>query len=361
MMITLLAWLWGALKIIIVLGTLITIHELGHFTVAKLCNVKVNKFAIGFGPKIYTKQGKEIEYTIRLIPFGGFVQMEGEEERSDDERAFNKKTVLQRIAIVAAGATVNIVFALVIYFGICSAIDIYYSNVVFELDEGPLYDAGIRTGDKIISINEKNILTQRDVGTIVEESESDMFNFIIERENQKISLPVKIGNSKRGFVGMKIKEEGQEVARVYSKAPAGIAGIKEGDIIVSVNGETNKTTEEIIKEIRKTIDSNIEFGILRGDEEITISVTTRSQTSRFFELECEKIHPGFFKGFVYAIDETWDYFVANVVGTVEIFTGKAENVEVMGPVGIASEISSTAAWEEFFALMSAISLSLRNI
>ena len=81
----------GALKIIVVLGTLITIHEAGHFFVAKACKVKVHKFAIGFGPKIFTKQGKETEYTLRLIPFGGFVQMEGEEEASEDARAFNKK------------------------------------------------------------------------------------------------------------------------------------------------------------------------------------------------------------------------------------------------------------------------------
>ena len=83
------SFLLGALKIIIVLGTLITIHELGHFLAAKACHVKVHRFAIGFGPVVFKKQGKETEYTIRLIPFGGFVQMEGEEEVSNDERAFN--------------------------------------------------------------------------------------------------------------------------------------------------------------------------------------------------------------------------------------------------------------------------------
>ena len=103
----------GAIKIIVVLGTLITIHELGHFLVAKACNVKVHKFSIGFGPKVLKKQGKETEYTLRLIPFGGFVQMEGEEEPSSDDRAFNNKPIYQRILIVAAGATVNIIFAII--------------------------------------------------------------------------------------------------------------------------------------------------------------------------------------------------------------------------------------------------------
>ena len=126
---TILVWIIGFIKIVVVLGTLITIHELGHFTVAKLCKVTVNKFSIGFGPKLFSKTSKWTEYTLRLIPFGGFVQMEGEEERSDAEGAFNKKNVWQRIAIVAAGALVNIIFALVVYFFICSASNSYYTNI----------------------------------------------------------------------------------------------------------------------------------------------------------------------------------------------------------------------------------------
>lgn len=90
------------LKVIFVLGFLVFIHEGGHFLVAKKCGIKVNEFAIGFGPKIWSKQGKETLYAIRLIPLGGFVNMEGEEERSDDERAFNKKSPGKRIAVVAA-------------------------------------------------------------------------------------------------------------------------------------------------------------------------------------------------------------------------------------------------------------------
>ena len=106
------------LKIVILLGFLIFIHELGHFTVAKLCHVKVNEFALGFGPVLLSKQGKETKYQLRLIPLGGFVSMEGETERSNEERAFNKVSVPKRIAIVAAGGLVNIIFATILYFGL---------------------------------------------------------------------------------------------------------------------------------------------------------------------------------------------------------------------------------------------------
>ena len=91
------------LKIAFILGFLVFIHEGGHFLVAKLCKIKVNEFAIGFGPTIWKKQGKETKYALRLIPLGGFVNMEGEEERSEKEGSFSKASIPKRIAIVAAG------------------------------------------------------------------------------------------------------------------------------------------------------------------------------------------------------------------------------------------------------------------
>lgn len=120
----------SALKIICLLGFLIFIHEGGHFTVAKLCNVKVNQFAIGFGPAIWKYQGKETKYAIRLIPLGGFVSMEGEDQESSDERAFNKASIPKRILIVVAGACVNIIFGIISYFLLLLIIK---KNLIFAL------------------------------------------------------------------------------------------------------------------------------------------------------------------------------------------------------------------------------------
>ena len=91
------------------------IHETGHFIIARLCKVRVKEFAIGFGPTIWKKRGKETKYALRLIPLGGFVSMEGEEERSDKEGSFSNSSIPKRIAIVAAGGLVNIIFALIVY------------------------------------------------------------------------------------------------------------------------------------------------------------------------------------------------------------------------------------------------------
>lgn len=105
----------SAIKIIFLLGFLVLIHEAGHYTVAKICKIKVNQFAIGFGPKIWNKKGKETNYELRLIPLGGFVSLEGEEEESDKQGSFNKASIPKRIAVVAAGAIVNIIFGLILY------------------------------------------------------------------------------------------------------------------------------------------------------------------------------------------------------------------------------------------------------
>ena len=111
-----LSFVISAIKIIVLLGFLIFIHEGGHFLIAKLCKVKVNEFAIGFGPTIWKKQGKETKYALRLIPLGGFVSMEGEDEQSDIEGSFSKASIPRRLAIVFAGPIVNIVFAIIVYF-----------------------------------------------------------------------------------------------------------------------------------------------------------------------------------------------------------------------------------------------------
>lgn len=113
----------NAVKIIIMLGFLVFIHEGGHFLVAKISKVKVNEFAIGFGPTIFSKEKGGTRYALRLIPLGGFVSMEGEEERSDAEGSFSSASIGKRIAIVAAGGIINIIFGLVLYFILVSSIN----------------------------------------------------------------------------------------------------------------------------------------------------------------------------------------------------------------------------------------------
>lgn len=129
------SFLINTLKIIIMLGFLVLIHEGGHFLVAKFFKIKVNEFAIGFGPTIFTKVKGETQYALRLIPLGGFVSMEGEEERSDKEGSFSMASIPKRIAIVAAGGLVNILFGILIYYIIASiSVNNLYNGLVYTKD-----------------------------------------------------------------------------------------------------------------------------------------------------------------------------------------------------------------------------------
>ena len=147
-------FLINAIKIIFLLGFLVLIHEGGHFLVAKLCKVKVNEFAIGFGRILLQKQGKETKYSLRLIPLGGFCSMEGEEEESDAPGSFSKASVWKRMSIVVAGATVNIIFGILVYFILVTTVGIQFANPAKDTIANRIYYGAQGTGEFINAIFE---------------------------------------------------------------------------------------------------------------------------------------------------------------------------------------------------------------
>ena len=148
------SFLFNAIKIIFLLGFLILIHEGGHFLVAKLCKVKVNEFAIGFGKVLLQKQGKETKYSLRLIPLGGFCSMEGEEEESEAPDSFSKANVWKRMAIVVAGAAVNIVFGILVYFILVTTVGIQFVDPAKDTIINRIYYGAQGTGEFINAIFE---------------------------------------------------------------------------------------------------------------------------------------------------------------------------------------------------------------
>lgn len=167
-------------KLIILLGVLVIIHEGGHFCVAKLCKVKVNEFSIGFGKQLWKKQGKETMYSIRTIPLGGFVRMEGEDQESDDERAFSKVSIPKRLAIVLAGPIVNIVLGILIY-----AI-MFGTNGVVELISALLESVKMLVTGKI---GLKSMVGPVGVGTILSQT-SGIGDFFIMLTLISVSLGI---------------------------------------------------------------------------------------------------------------------------------------------------------------------------
>jgi len=188
----LIGFLLTAIKVIFLLGFLILIHEGGHFIVAKLCKVKVNEFAIGFGPTIWKSKNTETKYALRLIPLGGFVSMEGEEEASDKEGSFSKTSISKRIAIVAAGGVVNIVFGLVVYFILVTSIGNFVSQKIDIVEqEYGAAKAGVMAGDEIIKINNKKIRNKSDIDEVVQNSKGEEVVITVKRDDTLLDINVK--------------------------------------------------------------------------------------------------------------------------------------------------------------------------
>ena len=174
---------------IIAFGLLIAVHELGHFMAAKACGVKVNEFAIGMGPKLFSKKGKETVYSLRLLPIGGFCAMEGEDEDSGDERAFSVQNRFKKFIILFAGAFMNFLFGLLIIAIIFANVQGYVTPEITELapefpNEG---QAGLMEGDEIYSINGMRIYYIADFSTAMSRFPSPVDVTVI-RDGEKVTL-----------------------------------------------------------------------------------------------------------------------------------------------------------------------------
>lgn len=181
----------NAIKIIFLLGFLVFIHEGGHFLAARLFKVKVEAFSIGFGPKIFVKKGKETEYSISAIPFGGYVKMTGESARSDEEGAFNKAKVSHRIAIVAAGAIVNIIFGILVYFILVLSSGYNISSIVDSIIPEAISNVSeIEVGDKILKINDKKIRIKADMNKALKDSNGEPVKVLVNRNNEEKEIQV---------------------------------------------------------------------------------------------------------------------------------------------------------------------------
>lgn len=169
---------------LLVLGLLITIHELGHFIMAKVNDVKVEEFSIGMGPELKKIKGKETQYSIRLFPIGGYVKMYGEEEDTGDPRAFMSKKPLQRMSIVAAGVIMNFLLAIFLFSMITLANGYIKPNIREVSANSPAESAGLKSGDVITEINSNKVLTWDDFTLHVLMSEGSPVDIKYTRQGQ---------------------------------------------------------------------------------------------------------------------------------------------------------------------------------
>ena len=300
---------------IVSLGFLIFIHELGHFYAAKRCGIKVNTFSIGFGPKIVGIQRGETEYKISMLPFGGYVQMEGENpsEQTGAPGEFASASIGNRAFVVAAGPAVNLLFGILAYslvfatgfdrgdarlIGGLTGMPLGMTETVqigWVADDGPGAAGGIMPGDILVSINGDLIRHWSTFETRIGISPNRDLELVVERDGMHQTLTVKpdaIPWGVRGDIG-KIRVSGGNETVVNSVKDGSIAaqaGIQADDLIVSINGEnlykvpefgtrvwyvSPDWVKEKYKALYKQIDENREaltLGIRRGNERLTLEI-----------------------------------------------------------------------------------------
>ena len=266
-------FLINAFKVVFLLGFLIFIHEGGHFLAARLFKVKVEAFSIGFGPKIFTKKGKETEYSLSLIPFGGYVKMKGEEERSNETGSFSEAKVLHRIIIVAAGAFVNIVFAIVVFFflSVFSGYNIS-TTVSGKLPQAETNLSQVEVGDKILKINDEKIRLKSDITKALYDSNGEEVNVLLERSGKEIELKIKPTEYQEGVYVL-----GVQIALIDATVP---------ERIYYAFWETINFVESMFDSLIMLLTGNIKLEQMTGPIGISEIVVKSSGVYDFIYLLC---------------------------------------------------------------------------
>lgn len=346
-------------KLLIILGIVATIHEFGHFLFSKMFKVGVNEFSIGFGPKIVQKKFGETMYSLRCIPLGGYCAIEGEEGTSDKENSLQNKNLIQKVLILMMGAGFNAILAAVIFFFISFTSQTYTTKIESISSDSILYQAGIQSGDTINSINGKKVRTLSEVLNFdVSDIKDGKIEVEYTRDNILNKVTIENAVKKIGYLGITFNASGDSsnvIDMVASGGKAFDAGLKAGDKIVSVASVPTNTSKEVVGEIVKYPNQEIEIVISRKGEEITKTVVPESKNSLSLGITSTIVEK---TNLYYALVNMGDKFKSIIGSYVDLFTGKVGIKDMSGIVGIGEIVSKSNGFLEFINLLGIISLAV---
>ena len=362
---------------VVVIGILILIHELGHFFVARLCGVGVERFSIGFGPVLLRWRGKETEYALSAIPMGGYVKMMGEENPLeggaalpfDPRKAFALKPLWARFLIVFAGPGMNFVLAAVIFAAVLATVGrpVWPAAVGKVADGTPAAAAGLRTGDVITAVNGQPVSYWEDFERAVADSKGRPLALRVRRADAEQALTV---SPRRKAVIDPIFKESREtwdigagpqlipqISSVAPDSPAARAGLQPGDVVVAVAGQHVYTPEDLVEAIRTRPGQPFDLTVERDGKRLVRAITpdaAKDKTATGEEIVVGKIQAGIatkavrFEAYnpvhavVFGTQRTWDMTVLTVKGLWKLVSRQIDSSNIGGPIQIATEAGRQA-------------------
>jgi regulator of sigma E protease len=357
---------------LIVIGILVFVHEFGHFLMAKRAGVRVEKFSLGFGPKLIGFKKGDTEYLISALPLGGYVKMAGEnpdEEPTGASDEFQSKTVWQRIKIGVAGPITNIALAFLII-PIVFMIGTYSegpAKVGYVEKGSPGEQAGFMAGDVIEKINGRDISDWTKALTLIAVNPDTDVTVTVDRQGEKKNLilrPATATELKIGTSGL-VPDLPAEIGKLKSGFPAEKGGIRVNDKIIAVNGKTIYHWNQFSSLVRESKGSKIVLLIDRGGRRMEKFVTPVRDNERYV-IGVEPIirsvfkRYGFFESLRLGFDKTVELIDLTFITLKKLFTLSISIKNLGGPVMIAqmSGQAAAAGLSAFLLFLAFVSISL---
>ena len=369
-----------AVQMILALSIIVAIHEFGHLITAKIFGMRVEKYFIGFPPKIFSFKYKGTEYGLGSVPLGGFVKISGIIDESFDTKHVNKKPepwefrakpAWQRLIVMLGGIVLNVITGIIIFVSLTYkngdqfiSKDEINKHGIIALELGK--EIGLKTGDKIININGEDWIKDTDLFNPNVFFEEESF-YTIERNGNiiKVTFPDdflnKFSSEKEINSFIKIRSP-FTINEVVKGSEAYNSGIKKGDKIISIDDEDIIDMFEFHEKIKDN--NNINLKILRDKKLININVSKNSEGKigiimKPDAINYSKINYSFYESIPIGTAQAFSIVVINVKAFGQMFSGNIDPRKSMsGPIGIAQIFGSNFNWDKFWRLTGLISMVL---